>query len=442
MAEVAASDDPGAKKPKADVAPCRLILGSASKWRRQLFGKHFPERMATASFVAADIDEKAIRHPDASVMTCLIAGAKANALLPQFSSESALLICMDQVVRCNGEIREKPEDASQARTFLRSYAEGHAAECINGVVIVNTSTGLRFCGNELASVQYGKFSEEAIDRIIARGEVLGSAGSFVIEDEDLQAHQTGLVGTEDAIEGLPLATLNDLMRRAVEPIKITHCIFDMDGLLLDTESAYTEAQQEIVGRFGKQFTWDLKAKMMGKKSLEAAEILVAELELEGKLDPQDFLKEREVLLESKFRNSRVLPGVERLLRHLKSCGIQAAVATGSTRPQFELKTSQHKDLFAECFVHIVTGDNVERGKPDPDIFFKAAESFQGGAPSSDSILVFEDAPNGVEAALKAGMRVVMVPDSNLSHASRGMAHQELSTLEDFDPSLWGLPPFN
>jgi hypothetical protein len=57
--------------------------------------------------------------------------------------------------------------------------------------------------------------------------------------------------------------------------------------------AYSLAQQQICSRFGKQFTWDLKAKMMGKKALEAAQILVQDLQLHGQITPEEFVTERE-----------------------------------------------------------------------------------------------------------------------------------------------------
>lgn len=56
--------------------------------------------------------------------------------------------------------------------------------------------------------------------------------------------------------------------------------------------------------------------------------------------------------------------------------------------------------------------------------------------------MFEDAPSGVEAGLSAGMRVIMVPDSRLDKALRGKAHLEIDSLEEFDPAVWGLPPFS
>lgn len=74
-------------------------------------------------------------------MTVMIARAKAAALLPRISSPS-ILICSDQVIRCNGEIREKPESVEQARQFLESYRT-HPPECIDGVVVYNTLTGTR-----------------------------------------------------------------------------------------------------------------------------------------------------------------------------------------------------------------------------------------------------------------------------------------------------------
>jgi (DL)-glycerol-3-phosphatase len=95
-----------------------------------------------------------------------------------------------------------------------------------------------------------------------------------------------------------------------------------DGVLVfpcaqDTEGFYTTVQQKILERFGKQFTWDLKAKMMGQKALPAARTLVHELGLEGQLEPEDFVKEREEMLHTMFPDCQLLPGAAELVLHLK-----------------------------------------------------------------------------------------------------------------------------
>lgn len=97
---------------------------------------------------------------------------------------------------------------------------------------------------------------------------------------------------------------------------ITHVIFDMDGLLLDTEPFYTIVQQEIASRHGKEFTFEIKAKMMGQKAIEAAKIFVAELGLEGLITPEEVLIQRESRLDEMFPTAELMPGAERLLRHL------------------------------------------------------------------------------------------------------------------------------
>merc|ERR1712087_213084 len=112
----------------------------------------------------------------------------------------------------------------------------------------------------------------------------------------------------------------------------------MDGLLLDTETAYTVAQQEILDRFGKTFTWELKAKMMGQKALDAAQILLDDLGLQGKITPEEFVAEREKRLDILFADSKLLPGVDKLVRHLHSHQVPMAVATSSHRRHFDLKT--------------------------------------------------------------------------------------------------------
>ncbi|GAB4813072.1 hypothetical protein N2152v2_000118 [Parachlorella kessleri] len=220
---------------------------------------------------------------------------------------------------------------------------------------------------------------------------------------------------------------------------ITHVLFDMDGLILDTEKFYTVVQQNIAQRFGKEFTWDLKAKMMGKKALEAAQVLVAELGLEGQITPEQFLTEREEALDKMFPTSQLLPGAEQLLRHLHDHGIPFCLATSSHRRHFELKTASHGQLF-ELFTHVITGDRVSNGKPAPDIFLLAAGQFEPPAEPSDC-LVFEDAPSGIAAAKAAGMSCVAVPDPNLDKPLSEDADQVLGSLLEFRPEEWGLPPF-
>ncbi|KAH8037527.1 hypothetical protein HPB51_011911 [Rhipicephalus microplus] len=119
-----------------------------------------------------------------------------------------------------------------------------------------------------------------------------------------------------------------------------------------------------------------------------------------------------------------------------------AIATGSAAPLFDLKLTRHHDVLA-LFHHVVcAGENpeVKRGKPHPDIFLVAASRFDG-KPPSEKVLVFEDAVNGVTAALAAGMQVVMVPDPRIDEEHRRKATTCVTSLLEFKPELFGLPAF-
>jgi pseudouridine-5'-monophosphatase len=221
--------------------------------------------------------------------------------------------------------------------------------------------------------------------------------------------------------------------------RVTHCIFDMDGLLLNTESFYTDVQRDLVKQYGKEHTWELKSKMMGMKALDACRYLVATLDIGDQVTPEEFLEKRETALDALFPTCVLMPGVEKLLRHLSACKVPFCLATSSHKRHYELKTTNHKPMF-ELFSHRITGDQVSVGKPAPDIFLKAAAEFDPPASPSDC-LVFEDAPAGVASAVAAGMPVVMVPHPSLGKELTKDATVVLPSLEDFDPAAWGLPPY-
>ncbi|XP_040571914.1 uncharacterized protein [Lepeophtheirus salmonis] len=238
--------------------------------------------------------------------------------------------------------------------------------------------------------------------------------------------------------------LNDLSESSLKSLpykKIKYVVFDVDGLLLDTENIYTLAQQEILNPFGVKFTNEAKCLMMGQKPLDGANTLIEHYNLENKLDPKDFLKQRYELCDKLFPDCKLLPGVEKLLKHLKSHSIPAAVATGSEAQHFKLKTQSHSKLFEDSFRHIITSDLVKKSKPHPEIFLLAASRFKGySTEENDQVLVFEDSPLGIQAASAAGFHSVLI-ETEYNLDSKIKSTQRLPSLCEFKPELWGLPPY-
>jgi pseudouridine-5'-monophosphatase len=225
--------------------------------------------------------------------------------------------------------------------------------------------------------------------------------------------------------------------RSMARANITHVIYDVDGLLLDTERLYTQAYQIICGRYGKTFEWSLKSRTMGRKSEDSAKIITESLGLP--LTPEQWLEERRAILVELFPAAKPMPGALRLTQHLLRHRVSQGIATSSARDYFDIKTSRHKKWFS-IFDCIVSGDDpgIMQGKPAPDIFLLAAQKLQA---EPACCLVFEDAPVGVEAARAAGMAVIAIPDPHMDRARYTNADEILASLAEFNPAGWGLPPY-
>ena len=189
-------------------------------------------------------------------------------------------------------------------------------------------------------------------------------------------------------------------------------IFDLDGVLLDTEPLYTNATAQVAARFGKVYDWSVKRDCIGRGTLEAARIIVDALALP--LSPEALVVERERVLTDLVARAPAMAGAESFTRALAARGVPLAIATSTEAPLFAIKAARHRDWLS-IFRAAVCGDDprVARSKPAPDIFLAAAQDL--GAPPAEC-LVFEDSPFGVEAARAAGMQVIALPDPAMDRA--------------------------
>lgn len=192
--------------------------------------------------------------------------------------------------------------------------------------------------------------------------------------------------------------------------KIEAVAFDMDGTMFNTEDLYDKVGEILLQRRGHHFTRDLKLQMMGLPGNKAFEIMRQHCGLNESVE--ELQKETDTIFVGMLEDEiAMMPGLEKILELLERLDIPKGVATSSHR-QFAVKSLGYFDLEPR-FEFILTSEDVENGKPHPDIYLAAADKF-GVAPQN--MLVLEDSKTGSTAGVAAGAYTIAVPTEH----SKGM----------------------
>lgn len=186
------------------------------------------------------------------------------------------------------------------------------------------------------------------------------------------------------------------------PIKAI--IFDNDGTFLDTNGAYIEAINLVIGQ---PMSQEFFNSINGTGAKAASEKIVAEFKLN--MTPNEFLTKRDAIVSKLLIDSKPFPGVVELARKFKKMGYKIGLATSADEDKTKIKFSNQPDVLS-IFDVVLTSKDVNKLKPNPEIFLKCAEKLGNFDPSN--VLVFEDAINGIKAANNAGMASAYFANGN------------------------------
>jgi HAD superfamily hydrolase (TIGR01509 family) len=198
----------------------------------------------------------------------------------------------------------------------------------------------------------------------------------------------------------------------------------MDGVLVDGEPLHFETVNELLGREGRSMSLEQYKPYMGTKT--GWTDIITDFELAYPKEHYSPIY-RELVLGRYRDRSEALPGALSLVTALRVSGVRLGLASSSIRPWVE--ACLQKIGLANAFEVLVTGDEVGEGKPDPEIYLRAAEKL-GVEPAA--CLAFEDAPAGIQSAHNAGMEVWAVRTEYTLGLTLPNPEREFNSLADVD----------
>jgi pseudouridine 5'-phosphatase len=201
-------------------------------------------------------------------------------------------------------------------------------------------------------------------------------------------------------------------------------VFDLDGLIVNSEDVYERVDMEVLRRRGQAFAPALREQMMGRPAAESVRIMIEHHALVESVDELD--AERTVLFDQLIaETAETMPGFLPLLDALQAAGLPAAIATSGTR-RYAAKVLTRLGI-ADRFRFVLTAEDILHGKPAPDVYQLAARQLSLSPPQT---MVLEDSGNGCQAGVAAAAFTVAVPNRHTrNHDFRG-ARFIADTLSD------------
>ncbi|XP_017108011.1 pseudouridine-5'-phosphatase-like [Drosophila bipectinata] len=220
---------------------------------------------------------------------------------------------------------------------------------------------------------------------------------------------------------------------------ISYCIFDLETAVFDTRHVYQKALIDLATSYNRVIPELLMIQIGPMETAEMAELICRKLDMPVSWETFRYqLNERTSEL---IANPPLMPGVERLVRHLCKCCMGLGLVTSCSESRYCSKIKDREEFF-EHFSTIIFGDDAEvrAVKPQPDVYLIAMSRLGDAGP--DCTLVFEGTPQGVQAAIDARLPVVMLAESTLPCCWSELATLRLETLEEFDPEEFNMPPYS
>lgn len=210
-------------------------------------------------------------------------------------------------------------------------------------------------------------------------------------------------------------------------MKIDAVVFDMDGLMFDTEKLWLDSVKRTNEEYGYDVPLDLIIYCMGKRN-DVIDTILKE-KMGDDFDPTEFRRLNQLFMEEDVKQNglKMKKGLKELISFLKANNIKIAIASSSSFEKIHKRFKQ-ANLDINCFDSVIGGNMVIYPKPNPQIYLKSCEEL-GVDPKNAFAL--EDSDSGIKAAFDAGMKAILIPDiKEPSKETIELAYKKVDSLLD------------